>query len=157
MNVKMMEFLFAHRDGKSDVSREHSTEGVVVPIPIIYETEILGNKTIVLYWHGDKDNRQREFPLMVSPELIYDKMVADPKFAKIKFIGTLVQSKNIDFKTDFFKMSLDEEGVSVWGMLAGMNFIFGSVSVTDPKLGLIAPKLYLRKEKMSSGQVELDF
>lgn len=161
MNAKTMDFLFKKKS--ADVDFEKSVSGILVPAPVIFDSEILDEIIPVLYWYGDdEEGKQREFPLCVAPEFFDKKLAADSRHCDVWFVGSLTNLRNSRFKTDGYDVrchqeDLQEETLLVCGMISGMSFIFEIVSIADPEVGIIAPKLYLKEERMSPGGVELDF
>lgn len=157
MNARTAGYLLREKGGRVDY--EKSIDGVVVPVPVIFESEILKEVGPVLYWYGDSDNKQREFPLCVSPEFFDKELAADPKCCDIWFVGSLADLRRSRFGTGGYEVrchreDLQEEASVVCGMISGMTFIFEIVSVGF-EWEIIQPILYFKKEQMNPGGVEL--
>ncbi|KKP68724.1 MAG: hypothetical protein UR66_C0002G0114 [Candidatus Moranbacteria bacterium GW2011_GWE1_35_17] len=144
----MVRFLFEKKGAV--VNFEKSVDGIVVPTPVIFKSEILGEDRPVIYWYGDDEGgKQREFPLCVSPEFFDRQLAADPKNCDILFVGSFADLRRSRFNTGGYEVkchrkNLQEETTLVCGMISGMSFIIETISVGVEGV-LIKPLLYLKK------------
>lgn len=150
MNARTTDYLVREKGADFDLQLEKSTEGIVVPTPVIFESEILGENRPVLYWYGDDERgQQREFPICVSPEFFDKELAADSKHCDVQFVGSLANLPGGRhgvgrYQVGCHRKDLEEKTQLVCGMISGMSFIFEIVSLAlDNKT--IRPMSYIKE------------
>ncbi|MGW8184789.1 MAG: hypothetical protein ACWGHO_01600 [Candidatus Moraniibacteriota bacterium] len=140
--------------GKATMDRSgQSTTGIVVSGPVIYETEILGEERLVLCWHGDRDNVQREFPLLITPKKFYETVAANILMSNVLNVGRLAEFKkrNIGEKSSHAVVYCDENlnkgTVLVGGIVFGVSFLF-QVETLEIDSVVITPRSYFGDDSL---------
>lgn len=117
--------------GKATMDRSgQTTMGILTPCPLLYETEIIGEENIVLYWYGDRDNMQREFPLLITPRQFNQTAAANIMLSSVLSVGTMAEFKrnNLAVKSSrgviYCDETLDKKTVLVGGIVLGISFLF---------------------------------
>ncbi|MFZ2153659.1 MAG: hypothetical protein WAV16_00295 [Candidatus Moraniibacteriota bacterium] len=162
MNARTTDYLLGEKGARLDLQLEKSTEGIVVPTPVIFESEILGEMRTVVYWHGDdEDGKQREFPLCLWVKFFDEQSSVDLRY-DVWFVGSWADLRrsrfgNGEYEFKCHREDLQEETLLVCGMISKTTFVFEIIAVGDFCRGFINPRSYIKKERMSPGGVELEF